>query len=173
MSYPDAASANFPPALIIDANRAAAEQLAGQLEHAGFAADTVDGCWGALTAVHARHYGSMIFVGDLSQPSHLECIAGLRRQAPRCWMIVISPAGLHDTRKLFLTYGVDALIVTPFSMSDLVSRLMAFSRRATRKFNSSTTQYRNMPSSSCIPTVSRAVGIWGNGTICGIAIPPS
>lgn len=122
--------ANFLPALIIDANHSAAEQLPAQLEHAGFAADTVDSCWGAFTAIHAKHYGSMIVVGDLSQPNCLECVAGLRRQAPRSWIIVISSAGSSDTRKLFLTYGVDALIVTPFSMSDLVSRLMAFSRRS-------------------------------------------
>jgi DNA-binding response OmpR family regulator len=129
VSYSNTPGVGFAPTLVIDANSAAAEQLAKQLEHAGFVADTVDSCRGALTAARARHYGSMIFVGDLSLPN-FECIAGLRRQVPRTWIIMICSPELPDTRELFLRYGVDALIVTPFSMEDLVSRLLAFSRRS-------------------------------------------
>ena len=129
MSDSNAPGIGFAPTLVIDANSAAAEQLAKQLEHAGFVADTVDSCQGALTVVRARHYGSMIFVDDLSR-SNFECIAQLRRQVPRTWMIMICSPELPDTRELFSRYCVDALIVTPFSMGDLVSRLMAFSRRS-------------------------------------------
>jgi DNA-binding response OmpR family regulator len=58
---------NFAPTLVIDGNGGAGKQLAEQLKHAGFAADTVDSCGAALTAARSGHYGSMIFVGDLSQ----------------------------------------------------------------------------------------------------------
>ena len=127
---PDTPGVNFAPTLVIDANGAAGKQLAEQLKHAGFAADTVDSCGAALTAARSKHYGSMIFVGDLSQPNDLQCIAGLRWQAPRTWIIMISSTELHDTRELFLHYGIDALIGTAFSMKDLVTRLMAFSQRS-------------------------------------------
>ena len=127
VSHSNTPGVSFAPTLVLDSNSAAAEQLAKQLEHAGFSADTVDSCQGALTAVRARHYGSMIFVGELSRPN-FECIAGLRRQAPRTWILMICSPELPDTQELFLRYCVDALIVTPFSMQDLVSRLMAFSR---------------------------------------------
>lgn len=130
MNDPNTAGVNFAPTLVIHADGAAGKQLAEQLKHAGFAADTVDSCGAALTAARSRHYGSMIFVGDLSQPNDLQCIAGLRWQAPGTWIIMISSTELQDTRQLFLHYGVDALIHTPFSMKDLVSRLMAFSQRS-------------------------------------------
>jgi hypothetical protein len=73
---PDTPGVNSAPTLVVDANRAAAEQLAQQLKHAGFSTEP------------------------------------------------------HETRALFLRYGVDALIVTPFSMEDLISRLTAFSCRS-------------------------------------------
>ncbi|MEP7242047.1 MAG: DNA-binding response regulator, partial [Gammaproteobacteria bacterium] len=57
-------------------------------------------------------------------------IAELRRQVPRTWMIMISATMLHDTRELFLRYGVDALLVNPFSMQELSGRLLAFSMRS-------------------------------------------
>jgi DNA-binding response OmpR family regulator len=119
----------FAPTLVIDANSAAGAQLAVQLKHAGFVAHTVDSCRSARAAVRARHYGSMILVGDLSQ-SNFECIGGLRKQAPGTRIIMICSSELPETRELFLHFGVDALIVTPFSMEDLVSRLMAFSRHS-------------------------------------------
>jgi DNA-binding response OmpR family regulator len=72
----------------------------------------------------------MVFVGDLSDPQDLKCITELRNRVPRTWLIMISATTLHDTRELFLRYGVDALLVTPFSVQDLVSRLLAFSMRS-------------------------------------------
>jgi two-component system response regulator QseB len=130
VSYPDAPSGTFLPTLIIDAHGAAAEQLAEQLTHSGFTTDAADTCVEALAAVRARHYGAMIFLGDLSDAEDVQCIARLRNRAPRTWIIMISSIGLHDTRELHLRYGVDAQIVTPFSMGDLVSRLVAFSRHS-------------------------------------------
>ncbi|MGO9801882.1 MAG: response regulator [Steroidobacteraceae bacterium] len=130
MRYPDASSANFLPTLIIDAHGAAAKQLAEQLTHSGFTATSADTYAAALVAMHAQHYRSMIFLGDLSDVEDVRCIAELRQRAPRTWIIMISSTELHDARELYLRFGVDALIFTPFSMEDLVSRLMAFSRHS-------------------------------------------
>jgi DNA-binding response OmpR family regulator len=129
VSYPDAPSASFSRTLIIDAHGAAAEQLAEQLTHSGFATDTADTCAEALAAVRAQHYGAMISLGDLSDPEDVQCIARLRKRAPRTWIIMISSSELRDTREL-RSFGVDAQIVTPFSMGDLISRLVAFSRHS-------------------------------------------
>lgn len=130
MSYPEARSVNFLPTLIIDAHGAAAKQLAQQLTHSGFTADSVVTCTDALAAVLAHHYRSMIFLGDLRDPEDAQCVVMLRKRAPRTWIIMISSSELHDARELHLRYGVDAQVVTPFSVEDLVSRLMAFSRHS-------------------------------------------
>jgi DNA-binding response OmpR family regulator len=130
VSYSITPVVNYVSTLVIDVNASAAEQLADQLNHSGFAADTATSCAAALRALRARYYGSMVFVGDVSDPQDLKCIADLRRQVPRTWMIMISATKLHDRRELFLRYGVDALLVTPFSMEDLSGRLLAFSMRS-------------------------------------------
>jgi DNA-binding response OmpR family regulator len=116
--------------LVIDVDGAAAKQLADQLNLSGFAADTAASRSAALAALHAKYYGTMVFVGEVGDPEHLQCIAELRKRASRTWMIMISSTEPHDPRDLFLRYGVDALIVTPFSMTYLLSRLMAFSLRS-------------------------------------------
>ena len=130
MSYSITPLVNYVSTLVIDVNAASAEQLANQLRHSGFAADSATSCPAALSALRARYYGSMVFVGDLSDPRDLKCIAELRNRVPRTWLIMISATTLHDTRELFLRYGVDALLVTPFSVQDLASRLLAFSMRS-------------------------------------------
>jgi CheY-like chemotaxis protein len=125
VSYSNTPGGNFAPTLVIDAHGAAAQQLAEQLTHGGFAADSADTCAEALAAVGAQHYCSMIFLGDLGDPEDVQCIAELRQRAQRTWIVMISSTELRDRRVLYLRYGVDAQIVTPFSMQDLVSRLMA------------------------------------------------
>ena len=130
MSYSITPVVNYVSTLIIDANGAAAEELADQLKQCGFAADSATSCPAALRALRARYYGSMVFVGDLSRSQDLKCIAALRRKVPRTWMIMISATTPHDTRDLFLRYGFDALLATPFSMQDLEGRLLAFSMRS-------------------------------------------
>jgi DNA-binding response OmpR family regulator len=130
VSYSNIPGVNFPPTLVIDIHGASAQQLAEQLTHGGFTADSADTCPEALAAVAAQHYWSIILLGDLSDPDDVQCIAELRRRAPRTWILMISSTELRDRRTLYLGHGVDAQIVTPFSMEDLVSRLMAFSRHS-------------------------------------------
>jgi CheY-like chemotaxis protein len=130
VSYPDAASANLLPTLIIDIHGAGARQLAEQLAHSGFTANSADTCAEALAAVLAQHHRSMIFLGEVSDAEDVRCIAELRKRALHSWIIMISSTEPQDARELYLRYGVDAQIITPFPMADLVSRLMAFSRHS-------------------------------------------
>ena len=80
--------------------------------------------------MRVRHYRSIIFLGDVSDLEDVRCMAELRKRAPRTWIIMISSTGVPAARDLYMQYGLDAQIVTPFSMEDLLSRLMAFSRHS-------------------------------------------
>jgi len=123
-------SVSFAPTLVIDIHGTAAKQLAEQLTHSGLTADSADTCVEATAAVRSQHYGAMVFLGDLSNLEDVQCIGELRKRAQRTWIIAISSTGLPNARQLHLGCGVDAQIVTPFSMEDLLSRLVAFARRS-------------------------------------------
>ena len=130
MRFADTLDANCGPTLVINVDGAVAKQLADQLNHSGLAADTAVSRSAALAALRAKHYGAMVFVGDVGDPDHLQCIAELRKRASRTWLIMISATEAYNSKDLFLRFGVDALIVIPFSMKDLLSRLIAFSLRS-------------------------------------------
>jgi DNA-binding response OmpR family regulator len=118
------------PTLVIDANATAARELANQLTHSGFAADVAHSCAAARAARLHKYYGSIVFVGDLSESDALESIAELRRRWSRTWIIVISSSAPPDAQQLVFRCGADALLIAPFSMADLTSRLFAFSLRS-------------------------------------------
>jgi DNA-binding response OmpR family regulator len=130
VSYSNTPVASHVPILVVDANSLGAGQLAGKLEHCGFAAHTAITCPAALAALRARYYGAIVFAGDPGNPADLLCIAALRRRVPRTWLVMVSSSMPHDSRELVLRYGVDVLLVAPFSIEDLASRLSAFSLRS-------------------------------------------
>lgn len=120
---------DYPPALIVDADSAAASQLAEQLRRAGFVTDVATSCWDAHVAILARFYGSLVCVVNPDKPSDLECISTLRRRSPRTWIILVTPSAGMDTHSLRAHCGADAFLTTPFSMEELLRRLAAFSQR--------------------------------------------
>jgi|SRR5882724_2946780 len=130
MSYSNAPPMSYLPTLVIHSQPAAAEQLVNRLKRAGCLAETAIGCREAKAAVRARGYGSMIFVGGLSNPAQRRCIAGLRRLAPRTWFIGISSVPLTEAEEASLRPDVDAFVYAPFSIRELASRLSAFSLRS-------------------------------------------
>ncbi len=127
MGYSDIPLPYRMPILVIDANRAAAWHLAHQLTDAGYQAEAAGDHPAALGAVRSRYYGSIIFVGDLDQPATLQRVAELRRRVPRTWIIAISSTAMVDT-PVSLRQQVDAVLRTPYSVDDLISRLSAFSQ---------------------------------------------
>jgi DNA-binding response OmpR family regulator len=130
MSVGDPFMSSYMPILVVDANAQAAQQLAAQLRHSGFQTDVAISCVAAQAAARARHYGSFVVVLDPSQAVDLDCIAKLRRKAPRVWLIAISAMAPPLARKTLFRSGADALLVAPFSMADLISRISAFSHRS-------------------------------------------
>ncbi len=120
---------NYPATLIVDADSAAATQLAEQLRHAGFVTDIATSCWAADAAILARFYGSLVCIADPNRPSDLECVCTLRRRSPRTWIVLVTSGARMDTRGVRADCGADAFLTTPFSMQDLLHRLAAFSQR--------------------------------------------
>ena len=126
----NASGQSYPPTLVVDANGKAATQLADQLSRSGFSADVATDWSTAHAAARARHYGSLVMVADPSLPIDLECLARLRGTSPRTWIIVVSAATQPKVQQEVLHCGADSLLTAPFSMQELTSRLLAFSRRS-------------------------------------------
>jgi DNA-binding response OmpR family regulator len=106
VSYSNTTGGSFAPTLVVDNHGASAQQLAEQLTHGGFKADSADTFPRALAALTAQHCRSMIFLGELSDPEDVQCIAELRRRARRTWMLMISSTELRDGRALYLGHGI-------------------------------------------------------------------
>lgn len=58
------------------------------------------------------------------------CLASLRKDSPRSWLIAINLQRTFDAREVVLACGADCLLSAPSSLADLLSRLMAFARRS-------------------------------------------
>jgi len=87
-------------------------------------------CWAAHVAVRRKHYGSLVIVADLHLPTDLTCIAELRARSLSSGVVVIDVSGQSpDAPQLVWRCAADALLVAPFSLTDLISRLFAFSLR--------------------------------------------
>jgi DNA-binding response OmpR family regulator len=118
------------PTLVVDADGAAASQLAQRLRHRAFEADFATSCRAAHVAMRTRHYDTLIVVADLALHSDLHCIASLRRRSPRTWIVVISLRCDADARTLVFQHGADALLSAPVVMDELILRLAAFGHRS-------------------------------------------
>jgi DNA-binding response OmpR family regulator len=130
VSYYNTQLVNWLPILVIYADSPPAEELANELKLSGLTTDIAINCTAAITGLRVCYYGSMVFIGELSHPADLRYVAQLRQERPRSWIIMISSTAPSDMRELFTRYGIDAVLVTPFSTNNLVSRLLAFSRRS-------------------------------------------
>lgn len=130
VGYSDTPVLSYLPTLVLDRNGPAAQLLADQLQHHGFTADVATNYSAAHAAFHARHYGSVVAVADLSVLTDLQCISDLRKRSRRTWIIVISSDTPPDGKELILQHGADALLRCPFSMRELISRLLTCSLRS-------------------------------------------
>lgn len=130
MSTTDASFASYLPILVVDTNGSAAQQLAEQLRHSGFQTDVATSYSAAQTAIRARHYGSLVVVADPRVAADLDCLAALRKKVPRTWIVAISSTAHPQVEQVFFRRGIDSILVAPFSVQDLTSRLLAFSHRS-------------------------------------------
>ena len=120
--------------LLVDVDITRGGLIAEQLNHAGFKTDFAVDWAVAHAALKAHHYNSCVVVADLSKSTQLARLAALRRAALRVWIIVLTD--LREDQALVLSHrqGADAVLSTPFALSDLTWRLSAFSLRARPSF---------------------------------------
>jgi CheY-like chemotaxis protein len=124
------ARSQYLPTLVLDADAAAAEIPAEQLGLYRLPAEVATSCWAAHSAVGRRHYGSLVIVADLHLPTDLSSITGLRARSLSSWIVVIGVTQQSpDAQRLVRRCGADALLFAPFSLTDLISLLLAFSLR--------------------------------------------
>lgn len=123
----DTSVRSYLPTLVVDPNIRDAQRLASHLSQQGFPSDFTTDCAVAQAAVRTRHYGSIVVFSSLSQPTELDSLTSLRKRSTDTWIIVINRGAAPDTQKSLLCHGVDALLDAPFSIRDLLSRLLAFS----------------------------------------------
>jgi DNA-binding response OmpR family regulator len=121
---------SYLPTLVVDSNPVKARLLAECLDEAGFPADFAASCAEAWSAVRNRHYGSMVYIGDLEDQDDFKCLVKLRGRARGTWIILIHPGGPPEAQERALRHGVDALLKAPYSLQELLARLLAFSMRS-------------------------------------------
>ena len=121
---------SYVPILVLDLDGASASELADTLRQRSFNAAFVTNCREALTAISANDYGTLVVIADLSRVDDLRCLAALRKQAPRAWIITISARPHSEAQHVIFQHGADSLLTVPFSIDDLTFRLWAFSQRS-------------------------------------------
>jgi DNA-binding response OmpR family regulator len=116
--------------LLVDAKTAHGALLVEQLNRAGFEADFAVSWGSAHAALGPNHYHSCVVVADLDQETDRDQIYELRRVAPLVWMIVLSDHPSERALSEARRHDLDALLLAPFSIHELTSRLAAFSLRS-------------------------------------------
>jgi len=119
-------------ALIIEDDRAIAEFIARGLREAGFAVDVaVDGDEGLEAALTGEPDVAIV---DLMLPGRdgLSVIDELRRQGRSTPVLILSARRSVDDRVRGLQAGGDDYLTKPFAFAELLARVQALVRRATR-----------------------------------------
>jgi len=119
-------------ALIIEDDAAIAEFVARGLREAGFAVDqTGDGEAGLNQAI-AGDYDVAIVDLMLPKMDGLAVIDGLRRRGKTTPVLILSAKRSVDDRVTGLQAGGDDYLTKPFAFAELLARVQALVRRATR-----------------------------------------
>ncbi len=119
-------------ALIVEDDRAIAEFVARGLREAGFAADqAADGETGLELAL-SEPYDVAIVDLMLPQRDGLSLIDELRRRGRTTPVLILSARRSVDDRVRGLQSGGDDYLTKPFAFAELLARVQALVRRATR-----------------------------------------
>ena len=118
--------------LIIEDDAATAEFVAGAFKQVGYATmHVVDGEAGLAAALHGPYDAAVV---DIMLPRHdgLEVIRRVRAAGRPLPIIVLSARGSVDAKIRGLEAGGDDYLAKPFSVAELVARVQALLRRASR-----------------------------------------
>jgi len=125
-------------ALIVEDDATIAEFVARGLREAGFAVDlAADGEEGLAQALHGQHDVAVV---DLMLPRRdgLTLIDELRRRGRNTPVLILSARRSVDDRVRGLQAGGDDYLTKPFAFAELLARVQALVRRATRTSEPST-----------------------------------
>ena len=119
-------------ALIIEDDSTIAEFVARGLREAGFAVDTATDGEQGLTAALDRSYDVAIVDLMLPQRDGLSVIDALRKKGNVTPVLILSARRSVDDRVRGLQAGGDDYLTKPFAFAELLARIQALVRRATR-----------------------------------------
>jgi DNA-binding response OmpR family regulator len=119
-------------ALIVEDDRAIAEFVERGLREAGFAVDLASDGAAGLELALAEPYD--VAIVDLMLPGRdgLSMIDGLRRRGRTTPVLILSARRSVDDRVRGLQSGGDDYLTKPFAFAELLARVQALVRRATR-----------------------------------------
>lgn len=118
------------PILLFDPDAVAARVLMTQLRGAGVETQiAVDGVSAVLTA-RGQRFASIVVVADLADAQMRKCLHELRDADPEAWLIVISQVPIERGREVVRELGGNAMMESPFAVTELAQRLSALSMSA-------------------------------------------
>ena len=118
--------------LLIEDDSATAEFVAGAFRQVGYTTEHVsDGESGLVAAMHGPYDAAVVDI-MLPKLDGLEVIRRLRAAGQTLPIIVLSARGSVDAKIRGLEAGGDDYLAKPFSVAELVARVQALLRRASR-----------------------------------------
>ena len=118
--------------LLIEDDSATAEFVAGAFRQVGYTTEHVsDGESGLVAAMHGPYDAAVVDI-MLPRLDGLEVIRRLRASGQALPIIVLSARGSVDAKIRGLEAGGDDYLAKPFSVAELVARVQALLRRASR-----------------------------------------
>jgi DNA-binding response OmpR family regulator len=115
--------------LIVEDNRALAENLAKVFREKGFGVDAVHMGEDAQLALHTQPYDLVILDLGLPDMDGLDVLRGLRRTRSRVPVLVLTARDALHNRVEGLNLGADDYVVKPFALEELEARAGALIRR--------------------------------------------
>lgn len=122
------------PTLLVDPDADAVSTLAARLRHDGIPTVVAVTRTAALTAIRAEYFGSIVVIANLGNVQCRGCLVDIRRAAAHTWLVVIADYEANEARRHFQNLGVDVFLSLPFSVADLVQRLLSLSVRGRPAF---------------------------------------
>jgi two-component system OmpR family response regulator len=115
--------------LLVDDDTVLSQDIAGELEHLGYAATRVTDGLEALDAMRAHEYDLLIVDRVMPGLDGIGLITQMRDAADRTPVLVLSSLGGVDDRVRGLKAGGDDYLVKPFAFDELIARVEALLRR--------------------------------------------
>jgi two-component system OmpR family response regulator len=118
--------------LVVEDDPKIASFIVNGLKQSGFAVDHVDNGLDGLAQARATSYDTAVVDVMLPQMDGLTLIRKLRETGTQTPVVVLSARASVDDRVLGLQAGADDYLTKPFAFSELLARVQALIRRATK-----------------------------------------